>query len=90
MLKLTRPPRAEEEYITIVDNRKLEFIYQDDGQLEGIAFAPHEPRKGLITEGNSRFDDRPPSNNAEALLFYESEFSQELPCCDLGIAPIDE
>ncbi len=34
-----------------MNNRKLEFIYQDDGQLEGIAFAPHEPRKGLVTEG---------------------------------------
>lgn len=34
-----------------MNNRKLEFIYQEDGQLEGIAFATNESRKGLITEG---------------------------------------
>lgn len=34
-----------------MNNRVLEFIYQDDGQIEGIAFAPNEARTGVISEG---------------------------------------
>lgn len=32
-------------------NRTLEFIYQDDGQIEGIAFGLFESRKGIVSEG---------------------------------------
>jgi len=34
-----------------MSNRVLEFIYQDDGQIEGIAFAPSEARTGILSEG---------------------------------------
>ncbi len=34
-----------------MNNRTLEFIYQDDGQIEGIAFGTLEPRKGVMSEG---------------------------------------
>src|SRR5262245_4196924 len=32
-------------------NRVLEFLYQEDGQVEAIAFGTHDRRKGLVTEG---------------------------------------
>jgi hypothetical protein len=35
----------------MMNNRTLEFIYQDDGQIEGIAFAASESRKGVRSEG---------------------------------------
>ena len=34
-----------------MDNRTLEFVYQDGGQIEAIAFGPRERRQGLVTEG---------------------------------------
>jgi len=34
-----------------MENRMLEFLYQDGGQVEAFAFGPHERRTGLVTEG---------------------------------------
>jgi hypothetical protein len=35
----------------IMSRRKLEFLFQEPGLVEAIAFAPGERRKNLITEG---------------------------------------
>jgi hypothetical protein len=32
-------------------NRALEFLYQEGGQIEAIAFGAYERRRGLVTEG---------------------------------------
>ncbi|MGB0384702.1 MAG: hypothetical protein ACPGWR_07755 [Ardenticatenaceae bacterium] len=34
-----------------MNRRKLEFLFQEPGLLEAIAFGPNERRKGLMTEG---------------------------------------
>lgn len=34
-----------------MNRRKLEFLFQEPGLVEAIAFGPGERRKGLVTEG---------------------------------------
>jgi hypothetical protein len=34
-----------------MNNRKLEFLFQEPGLVEAIAFGPGERRKNLVTEG---------------------------------------